>query len=42
MLPPPGKARKIAKKVMKGTGIDMPKAKKIQKTKDLTGPYLIH
>jgi hypothetical protein len=41
MLRPPGKAEKIAKKVMKNKGVKIRPAKEMQKTK-LTGPYLQH
>ena len=39
MLPPEGKAKKIAARVMKNEGIKQPKKKGIAKTV-LTGPYL--
>ncbi len=41
MLRPPGKAEKIAKKVLKEKGIKVPKASAYEKTK-LTTPYLQH
>ena len=41
MLKPPGKAYKIAKKVLKKQGVKVPKRKAIQKT-TLKGPYLTH
>ena len=41
MIPPEGKARKIAKQVMKGKGVDLPKPQKMEKVK-VTGPYLQH
>lgn len=41
MLRPPGKAEKIAKKVMKNKGVAVPNAKSTQKV-TLTTPYLQH
>lgn len=41
MLRPPGKAEKIAKKVMKNKGVKVPDAKKMQKGQ-LQTPYLQH
>jgi hypothetical protein len=41
MLRPPGKAEKIAKNVMKGKGVKVPKANSNEKTKPTT-PYLQH
>ena len=41
MLRPPGKAYKVAKKVLKQKGISVPKPNAMQKTK-VTGPYLQH
>lgn len=41
MIRPKGKAHKIATKVMKGKGVKVEKAKKMDKT-TLTGPYLQH
>ncbi len=41
MLRPPGKAYKIAKKVLKEKGVKVPKRKVIQKTTQ-KGPYLLH
>lgn len=41
MIPKNDKARKIAKRVMKGKGIELPKPTKVKKD-ILTGPYLQH
>lgn len=41
MLRPPGKAQKIAEKVMKGKGIKVSKPRSMQKGK-LDTPYLQH
>lgn len=41
MLKPPGKAEKIAKKVMKSKGVEQP-ASKSKKLEKLQTPYLQH
>lgn len=41
MIQPDGKSRKIARKVLKGKGVEKPKRNVVQKSK-LTGPYLQH
>lgn len=41
MLRPPGKAAKVATKVLKNKGVKVPAAKQLEKIK-LQGPYLQH
>ena len=41
MIRPSGKARKVAKQVMKNKGVKVDKPVKMEKT-TLTGPYLQH